>query len=182
MLAAPRLKIGISACLLGESVRYDGTGKKQNNILTSLADSADLISFCPEVEAGLGIPRKPIQLVQVKSDICVLQVDDDSIDSTQALRACAAQSQFSLLHGYIVKARSPSCGFQSTPVWAATEDCLPHNEQQLKTIAVDDGEFVRALRGRYPQLPFIDEEAWRCKEQRTKFLAAAKTYFQKTSC
>lgn len=168
------LKIAISACLQGCEVRYDGTGKRQPVMLDELTDY-ELIGFCPEAEAGLGIPRPPIQLVQksdghqqgIEPDIRVLQVSDSSVDRTQQLRDCAqAQNWLAQVDGFIFKARSPSCGVGSTPVWN------DKNEQ----VAVSDGEFVRCLRRSYPQLPLIDEEQWRDQALKQEFLQAVQRY------
>ncbi|MDA3870317.1 MAG: DUF523 domain-containing protein, partial [Gammaproteobacteria bacterium] len=55
-------KIGISRCLLGDPVRYDGQSKPRTTAIDQLADHFQLIAICPEVEAGLPIPRPPVQL------------------------------------------------------------------------------------------------------------------------
>lgn len=135
------MRIGISACLLGCEVRYDGTGKLQAELIAELTDSVELVSFCPEVDAGLGIPREPIQLVDVQSKvgsgIRVLQVSDSSVDRTEALRLSAQrQDWLATISGYIFKARSPSCGIASTPIWS----------EDAERIGTGDGEFVRCLR------------------------------------
>lgn len=165
------MKIGISACLLGHEVRYDGTGKLQAELIAELTDSVEMVSFCPEVDAGLGIPREPIQLVdvqsQIRSDIRVLQVSDSSVDRTDALRLSAQrQAWLANISGYIFKARSPSCGVASTPIWS----------KDSERVGTGDGEFVRCLRQQYPQLPLIDEEQWKNLKDRQVFLAAASAY------
>tara|TARA_B100000809_G_scaffold245334_1_gene272185 strand:- start:1131 stop:1640 length:510 start_codon:yes stop_codon:yes gene_type:complete len=161
------MKIGISACLLGQQVRYDGTGKCESSIISALKHNAELIPFCPEVEAGLGIPREPIQLQQLGSEIRVLQVSDTSIDLTEALRNCAAgQGWLAGIDGYIFKARSPSCGVGTAPLW----------NQKDEHIATIDGEFVRNIKARYVDLPMIDEEQWRQVKLQQKFLLAVQIY------
>lgn len=165
------MKIGISACLLGHQVRYDGTGKLQAELVSELEGRVEIVSFCPEVDAGLGIPREPIQLVDVQSqlgsDIRVLQVSDSSVDRTDALRLSAQrQDWLATISGYIFKARSPSCGVASTPIWS----------KDSEKIGTGDGEFVRCLRQQYPQLPLIDEEQWKYFAERKVFLAAASAY------
>ena len=123
--------------------------------------------FCPEVEAGLGIPREPIQLQQLGSKIRVLQVSDRSIDLTEALRNCAAdQSWLAGIDGYIFKARSPSCGVGTAPLW----------NQKDKQAASTDGEFVRCIKARYVDLPMIDEEQWQHTNLQQEFLLAAQAY------
>lgn len=167
------MKIAISACLQGCEVRYDGTGKLQAELIAELKDIVEVVSFCPEVDAGLGIPREPIQLVEIQSqagsDIRVLQVSDAAIDRTEVLRLSAQrQGWLASISGYIFKARSPSCGVASTPVWSQTGE----------TVTYSDGEFVRCIRARYPQMPLIDEEQWRDAEAKAAFLAAAYAYNQ----
>ncbi len=166
------MKIAISACLLGQAVRYDGTGKCQPSIISALKNKAELIPFCPEVEAGLGIPREPIQLQQLGSEIRVVQVSDTSIDQTQALRDCAAaQGWLKDIDGYIFKARSPSCGIGSTPLW---------NQQDIYT-ETTDGEFVRSIKALYVGLPMIDEEQWQQAKNQQDFLLAARAYKSRKS-
>lgn len=162
-----KLNIAVSACLLGSEVRYDGTGKLQSIMLEELKPIANWVGLCPEVEAGLGIPREPIELVQSANEIRVLQVSNSEIDRTDALRDCVArQTWLAQLDGFIFKARSPSCGVATTPLW----------NTEGKKINETDGEFVRGVRTRFPNLPLIDEEQWLCPTRRALFLDSAQAY------
>jgi len=84
-----KIYIGISSCLLGENVRYDGGHTYNAHIVETLRDYCHFNSFCPETDIGLGIPRPPIQLHWNKNTIQCLAVDDASINLTQQLIDCA---------------------------------------------------------------------------------------------
>lgn len=113
----------ISACLHGEPVRYDGSHKSLHDTLTILTKHLDLKPICPEAGAGLGVPRPPVQLVATDTgELRALGRDDPRLDVTGPLLAFAGQSLLSLGDipvGYIVKSRSPSCGYQTTPIYRA---------------------------------------------------------------
>lgn len=115
-------RVGISACLLGDRVRYDGDSKKQPLISNELQKLLQLERFCPEVSAGLGVPRPPVQLTEYRDSVRAIGVDDSSLDVTDALLETAQEysSNNIGLCGFIFKARSPSCGLGSTPLFDAT--------------------------------------------------------------
>ena len=106
-----KIPVGISSCLLGQTVRYDGGHKYDVYINRRLADFFDFRPFCPEVAIGLGTPRPPIRLVTTSDGLRVRGVKDPSRDVTEQLcdygnRVAAKQAE---LCGYIFKSRSPSC-------------------------------------------------------------------------
>lgn len=119
--ASQRAPVAISACLSGQRVRYDGADKAF--AATALLDSAlGLIPICPEVGAGLGVPRPAVQLVRTVAGLRALGRDDATLDVTAALQNYAETSaralrQHPLLCGYLWKSRSPSCGLASTPLF-----------------------------------------------------------------
>ncbi|MGH1471955.1 MAG: DUF523 domain-containing protein [Cellvibrionaceae bacterium] len=126
--------IGISGCLAGQKVRYDGNDTL-SGFYHSLSDHLTWRSFCPEVDAGLGVPRPPVQLVESKKGIKALGVNNQSLDVTQALSMSSetfwhehslsgsttnpdrTTDSLQPLCGYVFKSRSPSCGFGSTPIF-----------------------------------------------------------------
>ncbi|MFC1747350.1 DUF523 domain-containing protein [Pseudomonadota bacterium] len=146
--------VGASACLLGESVRYDG-GHKQNRLVARvLGKRFVMIPLCPEMIAGLGVPRPPVQLVEVEGGLNALgvnerSIDERSIDVTRQLELCGgnAKQTIETLSGFVVKSRSPSCGYGSTPI---------HNLRR-EPIALGSGIFVQWLISHYPLLPIIEE-------------------------
>jgi uncharacterized protein YbgA (DUF1722 family)/uncharacterized protein YbbK (DUF523 family) len=107
-----KIPIGVSQCLLGEPVRFDG-GHKHNHYLTDvLSDYLEYHSVCPEVAIGLGIPRQPIRLIATDQQTRVRGGDDTSLDVTDALveQADIAAANLPDICGYVFMQSSPSCG------------------------------------------------------------------------
>lgn len=112
--------VAISACLMGDAVRYDGGDQRLATTSTILGKHLTLQSICPEVGAGMPVPRPPIKLVEDSSGVKAIGRDDHRLDVTRALQGFCQQSLAQsdpLLCGYIFKARSPSCGMGSTPIF-----------------------------------------------------------------
>lgn len=107
-----KIPIGVSQCLLGEKVRYDGGHKRNRFLVEDLAELVDFRPVCPEVAIGLGIPRKPIRLVINGGDTRVLGIENPDQDVTDALvaQAEAAVQQMPDICGYVFIQNSPSCG------------------------------------------------------------------------
>jgi uncharacterized protein YbbK (DUF523 family)/uncharacterized protein YbgA (DUF1722 family) len=145
----PRLRVGISACLLGERVRYDGGHKRNAFLVDELGPRVEWVAVCPEVELGLGVPRAPIELVRMAGAVR-LRVVRTGEDLTARMRAHAAWRARSLtslgLDGYVLKSRSPSCGLARVAV--------RDGEDQA---AVGRGLFAEALAEAMPHLPLEDE-------------------------
>ena len=143
-----KIPIGISSCLLGEKVRYDGGHKNDAYIKGTLSEYFELKPFCPEVAIGLGIPRKTIRLIQIDDSIRCVGKDDESNDVTNKLTQ-SANDQYSWqseLCGYIFKRDSPSCGMERVKVF--TND-MP----QRKGVGIFAEQTMKNL----PYLP-IEEE------------------------
>src|SRR5512135_523699 len=106
-----KLKLGISACLLGEKVRYDGGHKLDRYIKETLGKYVDWVPVCPEVEYGLPVPREAMRLVGTAS-APRLMTSRTEVDHTDGMRRWAGQRLDELekeaLCGFIFKSRSPS--------------------------------------------------------------------------
>src|SRR5690606_38281698 len=110
--------LGVSSCLLGENVRFDGGHKRDGFILDKLTSFASFKCFCPEMSIGLGVPREPIRLIMnthegnYQNTIRVVGTRNPQLDFTDKVQRCAEQQQVWLndLDGYILKKDSPSCG------------------------------------------------------------------------
>ena len=142
-----RIRIGISSCLLGQAVRYDG-GHKHNGYLTeSLGQFFEFVPFCPEVAIGLGVPRPPIRLVADNEAVRARGVKDASLDVTDKLAAYAEKvaPKLAEVSGYILKKGSPSCGMERVKVYSA------------KSKVSTAGIYAGTLMARLPELPFEDE-------------------------
>jgi uncharacterized protein YbbK (DUF523 family) len=112
------LNIGVSSCLLGNSVRYDGEHKFHPEIATQLGHLFNLIPFCPETDSGMGVPRPPIHLAYINSHIRAIDKKFFTPDYTQQLQQQA--SNYLLKHpdinGLLLQENSPSCGHSSVKV------------------------------------------------------------------
>jgi uncharacterized protein YbgA (DUF1722 family)/uncharacterized protein YbbK (DUF523 family) len=119
---APRIPIGISSCLLGEAVRYDGGHKLDLFITGTLAHYFDFVPVCPEVAIGMGVPREPIHLVTQRSTIHAVGVRNSALDVTDSLNHYAESMGRKLAHlcGYIFKSGSPSCGLDEVKLFTPT--------------------------------------------------------------
>jgi uncharacterized protein YbgA (DUF1722 family)/uncharacterized protein YbbK (DUF523 family) len=141
--------IGISSCLLGQKVRYDGTAKRDRWIVEQLGNHVDYRAVCPEVAIGLGTPRPPIRLVGTPENARVVGVDDPSLDVTEALESFAltTASQMTDISGYVFMSKSPSCGMERVKLYA------DKGPAQKKGVGAYAGVLMQAL----PNLPCEEE-------------------------
>ncbi len=156
-----RPRILVSRCLLGEAVRYDGTDRRAPE-LAVLAGCCDFLPVCPEAEAGLGVPRPPVQWVESDGLRRLRGAIDSTLDVTDRLAEFCRRHVAALpeIHGAILKARSPSCAIGSAPLF----DAAGHERERI------DGLYVQGLRERWPDLPCIDEDALADADRRRAFL------------
>lgn len=112
------IHIGISACLLGDLVRYDGGHKRLPFATDALAQHFEFIRVCPEQAIGLGVPRPTIRLVGDPDAPRLQRSNDPSVDLTEQMQVFARDTARQLTHisGYIFCAKSPSCGMERVPV------------------------------------------------------------------
>ena len=161
--------IGVSACLLGERVRYDGGHKLARSLLDRLGDRVRWLPICPEVEAGFGVPRPPMQLEEDGHAVKLIGIESRR-DFTKAMRGCARILVSRLanegLSGFVLKNRSPSCGSGDAPLV----------DRSGARIAVRDGMFAAALREALPGLPLASREDLESASGQEAFLAAAAAY------
>ena len=168
--AAPgRLKLGVSACLLGEKVRYDG-GHKLNHYLTkTLGPFVDWVPVCPETEIGLGIPREAMRLAGTAESPRLI-TRETHVDHTNRMRKWAAGRIRGLageeLCGFIFKSRSPSCGTRRVPVV----------KENGKTGCCGAGIWARAFMDANPLLPVEDEDRLRDAGIRENFIKSILVY------
>lgn len=108
-----RIQIGISACLLGEKVRFDGGHKNSSYCNQEIAPFFNYVPLCPEMAIGLGAPRKSIRLVR-DGELIRVQSGDGSLDVTDKLNRFSEQKveELGFLGGYLLCAKSPTCGME----------------------------------------------------------------------
>lgn len=158
--------VAVSACLLGHAVRYDGKDKYTQLIAEELQKYCQLVSVCPEVEIGLGVPRPKIQLTQVGHTIRVLREDNAQIDLTEPLISFAAQfSKQADLAGLVLQDKSPSCGLGHTKVYS----------QQGQVIGTGDGVFSATLLDILPSLVIVQASQLQNKSDIISFVKALTT-------
>ena len=113
----------VSACLLGESVRYDGTTKINNSVIEALKDY-EIIPFCPE-DPVMGTPRERISVIKVDDEYKII-TDNSKIEVTTALRLQTQKMMEAHPDADIVvlKSKSPSCGLGTTPILNSSREEL----------------------------------------------------------
>ncbi|RUO79249.1 DUF523 domain-containing protein [Pseudidiomarina taiwanensis] len=172
MLQKRTLKIGVSACLMGMPVRYDGTAKTSADC-QQLADSFEVITFCPEVGAGMGVPRPTIYLT---GEIAAYQarLHHNNQDVTLALEhySQSRRNELAQLSGCILKSRSPSCGVNSAPLV---------NDGQA-TGELVDGIFTQVIRAEFPDMPILDSDDVDDELALAQFLLKATVYGHAELC
>ncbi|HZZ83866.1 MAG TPA: DUF523 and DUF1722 domain-containing protein [Anaeromyxobacteraceae bacterium] len=149
-------RIGVSACLLGTPVRFDGGHKNNAYVHSVLARFATLVPVCPEVESGMPVPRESLRLVERGGGGGVALLGNRSgADRSDQLRAWGRGRVEELarldLDGFILKKDSPSCGLERVRVYPAEGDRPPAR--------TGTGLFAALLRERLPALP-LAEEGW----------------------
>ena len=164
-----RPRVGISSCLLGQKLRYDGRDKENFYITRSLSQQFEFIAYCPEVAIGMGVPRAPIQLVNTSSGIRALGVADPAMDMTDALKeyANSIKAELETLSGYIFTARSPSCGVQQVKLV---------DEESVQESGI--GIFAARIMQTYPALPVIEDEQLEQTALREQFIAQVLAFHQ----
>lgn len=150
MTTDDKIKIGVSACLLGEKVRYDGGHKWDRFLTDTLGQYVQYVPVCPEVEAGFGIPRESMHL-EGDPDAPRLVTTRSKRDVTEQMLRWAhgrvRELEAENLCGFIFKSRSPSSGMARIKVF--NEKGMPAH--------TGVGLFARAFMDRFPLIP-VEEE------------------------
>jgi uncharacterized protein YbbK (DUF523 family) len=114
------IRIGISACLLGEPVRFDGGHKRDAFLTETFGRFVEWVPVCPEVECGFGTPREAMRLVRIEQGLRLLTVKT-GIDLTEQMerfsRSCVSALVRDDLSGYVLKKDSPSCGLERVKIY-----------------------------------------------------------------
>lgn len=171
-MSSPR--VGISRCLLGVEVRYDGGHKRDPVLVDLVGPRVEWVEVCPEVDVGMGVPREPVQLVRQAAgppgtpSVRLVGVSSGT-DWTEQMTAWAHAKVEELrgldLSGFVLKARSPSCGLRDVPVAGGAANSLDGR-----------GVFAQALVEALPGLPVEEEERLRDPAVRAAFLEQVFAY------
>ncbi|MBI5375918.1 MAG: DUF523 domain-containing protein [Candidatus Schekmanbacteria bacterium] len=159
-----RVKIGISSCLLGKNVRYDGGHKLDKCLIDAFEGFAEWVPVCPEVECGLSVPREEMKLAGT-SDSPHLVTVNTNIDYTQLMQEWMEKRLAVLenenLCGFIFKSNSPSCALYGIKIF---------NESRIAETN-GTGIFASKFIKHFPSIPVEDEKRLQDEEIRGKFLA-----------
>ncbi|MFP4164528.1 MAG: YbgA family protein [Chitinispirillaceae bacterium] len=163
------IRLGISACLLGQPVRFDGNGKLDRYLRDVLGKYVDWVAVCPEFECGMGIPREPVRLVQSGERLRFVTVRT-AVDKTELIETWMEDESSSLqqenLSGFVFKTKSPSC---------ALKDAKIYNEKGM-VIGRGAGLFASSFVRRFPFVPVEDEGRLHDEEIRENFIERVFVY------
>jgi len=163
------VNVGISACLLGENVRFDGGHSQSKYCLHTLSEFFKFRKFCPEMAAGLGTPRPAIRLVGDLDDPKLYYSNNPGEDLKGKLAKGYARfiNEQSDLSGYILMKNSPSCGMSRIKVYQ--ENGHSHVKRR-------SGLFAEALMEKYPNLPVEEDGRLNDEGLRENFIMRVYAY------
>ncbi len=143
-------RIGVSSCLLGNSVRFDGGHKHDRFITDTLGTSVNFVPVCPEAECGLGIPIKPLRLVGIPEScrLVFIKTEDEITDRMHEWsKKRLAELEKENLCGFIFKSKSPSCGMERVKIYS----------KEGNPVLKGRGIFAGMFMDRFPNIP-VEEE------------------------
>ena len=163
-----KIVIGISSCLLGQKVRFDGNHKEQRLITGKLSNAFEFVPTCPEMAIGLGVPRTPIHLKGDENKQRLVNIRDESVDLTSQLVEFGEKRANELNHisGYIFKKGSPSCGLLNVKIY----------KSETQVLNSGMGLFAKEIIKAHPLLPVEEEGRLNDKQLRTNFLQRVEIY------
>lgn len=159
--------VGVSSCLLGQAVRYDGGDKRESFVAELLPRYARLLPVCPEVGIGMGVPREPIRLEGGVEAPRAVGVMDKALDVSDQLRAFGQRiaAQQPALSGYVFKSKSPSCGLRQVKRFA-------HGQEHRD----GTGLYAAEIKHAFPLLPVVEEGELADRDRQESFLTAVYAY------
>jgi len=165
-----KIILGVSSCLMGNTVRHDGGHKRNVYIMSTLAEYFDFRTYCPEMAIGLGVPRPTIRLTRSETGVRLTDSDNTGMDLTDAMKKWSGQATEGMrdLSGFILKNNSPSCGMERVRVYdgngAPTRDGV--------------GLFASALMEAMPWLPVEEEGRLNDPMLRENFIERVFVYYR----
>jgi uncharacterized protein YbbK (DUF523 family) len=158
-----KIRLGISSCLLGQRVRYDGGHKRERCLTDILGRCVEWVGVCPEVESGLRVPREEMRLAESPAGPRLITAYS-GVDHTDLVREWAGKKFIDLaaagICGFVFKAGSPSCGVRGLKI--STASGFP--------VRPGSGIFAAAFMEKFPSLPVEEEGRLRDPSLRMSFL------------
>jgi uncharacterized protein YbgA (DUF1722 family)/uncharacterized protein YbbK (DUF523 family) len=163
------IRLGVSSCLLGNAVRYDGGHRRDAFVADRLGAFVEWIPVCPEIEVGMGTPRPTMQLLREGDEVRMREVASGR-DHTRAMQRYAARRVRALrdlaLCGFVLKKNSPSCGMTRVKV---------HGDRKAPAKG-SRGLFASQLMRADPNLPVEDEDRLKDPKLRENFIERVFAY------
>ncbi len=160
--------IGLSRCLTGASVRFDGGTKLQRFVMDELAPHVRFTTVCPEADAGLGVPRPALRLLNRDGSVRMVE-SKSGIDHTERVEGAIQTALDELMEepvcGFVVTRRSPSCGLERVPIY---------RENGYRGTS-GEGLLVSALKERMPLVPIEEDGRLGDEGLRDRFLTRVFT-------
>ncbi|MCU0593967.1 MAG: DUF523 and DUF1722 domain-containing protein [Desulfobacterota bacterium] len=163
-----KIRLGISACLLGQNVRYDGGHKWDRYLTDTLGQYVEYVPVCPEVECGLGIPRESMRLVgdpQSPRLVTVRTGQDFTERMLSWARGRVQELEKEALCGFIFKSDSPSSGMERVKVY--NEKGMPEKTGR--------GMFAKTFMDHFPLIPVEEEGRLHDPKLRENFIESIFT-------
>lgn len=164
------IKIGVSSCILGEEVRWNGGHARQSWVTDVLGDFVEYVPVCPEVEVGMGVPRPTVRLERVGDNVRMVdpknEVDWTSAMNRLSLRRASEMEDHDLC-GFVLKKGSPTCGLERVKVL---------HESGGGASADGQGLFATALANRFPYLPLEEDGRLNDPKLRENFIERVFAY------
>jgi uncharacterized protein YbgA (DUF1722 family)/uncharacterized protein YbbK (DUF523 family) len=163
------IQVGISTCLLGEKVRFDGGHKKDRYLTDVLSNYFEFVATCPEIEIGMGVPRDSVRLVNTSNSIRMIgpKTNTDWTDKMVSYsEKLVKKFSASNLSGYILKSDSPTCGMERVRIYNPSG--IPNKNGR--------GLFAEALIKSNPYLPVEEEGRLNDAKIRENFITRVFSY------
>ncbi len=164
-----RPRIGVSMCLLGHEVRYDGGHTRDQYVESVLGAHVDFVSMCPEVDVGMGTPRPSVRLVRAGDTVRMISAKED-YDWTEQMETYSKVQVDQLakepLDGFVLKKNSPSCGAFRIKVFDNND--VPSRDGR--------GLFAAELMRRFPRLPVEEDGRLNDSRLRENFVTRVFAY------
>ncbi|SHI18897.1 YbgA family protein [Ferrimonas marina] len=167
-MSQPKPLVGVSACIIGQPVRFDGGHKRSHFVDDQLSQWVQLKPLCPEVGAGMTVPRPTVRLRKIGESVRIMD-DKNNVDYSDAMHAFNERALPGLasLSGYVVCAKSPSCGMERVKVVQEDGKGAERNGRGL---------FTDALMKRYPLLPVEEDGRLNDPHLRENFVVRVLIY------
>lgn len=158
-----KIKIGISSCVLGNNVRYDGNNKLNELILQPMLSEYEVISICPEMEMGLGAPRPPMNLyLNSKHEVEIWDVNLKH-NFTDLFYQNINFEKYKDLSGLILQEKSPSCGLKNVKLYNKNQTLVENFSNNL-------GLFAKKIKALFPHIHMIQSNEIQCENDLKNFL------------